>query len=409
MSRENLILPQNVSAILHETRYDKLGDGSGGASSVADKHAKLLPNTALMCPTGKYTPDVMHIPFDSPEGLKGDDLLEYLRTNADALDRISTNIAGVETILAHYYITLGALSDMGRNDRLLIGQGHSWNLAVRRDDPTRVCTDRRTNAEIDALNNFHGIVFSTHAEAQAVAEEYAPYVCGGAKGIESKSYIIPLGVNHEKFNPHHAAKLRREHRGRMLPPELAADDNTVFYVLGRMSDQKGHFQAVQAFAEMMHTSRHNPNASLSLYGGPLEGSYYDQVEDYVRSLPDWMRRRIIFHGAVPGDIGHAIADINVILSSWETWCLTATEGAAMRRAAILSRMPILQEVIGKDNALFVDRSEISQCAQAMELLATDRNARSYYEEAAYKQVSAYTWDKTGQELQRMIEQCKITL
>lgn len=386
------------SFIAHEPAAH-FGKRAGGAAGVALEHARNFPNGRIVSPRNGAPPPVTYADFDKPETGSNDALLETFSTDA-WLDRFNQMMNG-GTNEGHYYVAGGVLEQLGKLD---IYMGHSWDRVVGLMDQGRTSSNLRQQTERKILTASKGFIVSTKAEAKGLADQYGADIPGGAQGIADRTHVIPLGVDHHIFNVEQASRERADVRKQMLPPELADENNLVFYILGRFSPQKGHLPAIQSMEALLSQCPDLP-VSLSMVGGPLDGTYFNQMNDYVRGLPDHIQKRILFHDAMPGHLAHAAGDIFMGPSTWETWFLSMTEAMACGKPVIVShfdQMPILDEVAG-EGGIMVNRTDIDQIASSMYEVATDAPYRQYLGEQNVQTAKGYTWEKTGVRLEQVVQ------
>lgn len=118
----------------------------------------------------------------------------------------------------------------------------------------------------------------------------------------NQSVVCPFPVDHQEFffDPN----LRKNQRADWK----LKDDDVVFLFTGRLSRQKRIKTLLSTFAEALGEK---PNAHLFFYGNPdsigdpflgiheLDGEYFRKFYRYYKTLPEHIRSRIHFMGAVP--------------------------------------------------------------------------------------------------------------
>jgi hypothetical protein len=396
--------PPRQVFIAHESPDAHFGGKVGGAAAVAlhqstelhrmGRHIKIIgPQNGG--PSRLTIPNSL---FHLPEAVGNDELLEKLTSD----EWINTwqqtlNSEGEECdIYAHYFVAGAIMNKLGSSiEGRKIFMGHSWDRSVQKMDPDRHITIVRNAAEIAILNNSDMIITSTDAERRSIAKLYGSDIAGGEQAILDKISVVPLGVDSLVFSKDNLQRKRKEFREKILPNEL--QNSLVFYMVGRIAEQKNQLTSIAAFADVARDT--SLDISLSLFGGPLENNlYYNQINEFIQTLPKHIQRKIIFHGVVDAEVAHAVGDVFLGPSTWETFFLAAAEAMYSGKPTILSDKPILREV-GKDGSLYVDETDIATISTAIHSMATQPNFRRYSAaENTAVATSNYTWTKSATEL-----------
>jgi len=392
--------------IAHESPVARIGAKVGGAAAVALNQSREMHrmgrNVKLIGPRngGRGTLDIPHELFQMPESTSNEQLLTALKSDEwmSYWEKVFRPDAESQEcdVYGHYFVAGDIISQMNGSIRgRKLYMGHSWDRTVRRMDPSRKITPLREKAENSILNNADTVIVSTDAERCMVAEDYQDAVSGGQKAILDKIHVVPLGLDADTFKPEHLARNRQEHRESLLGPELGKTLN--FYMVGRIAPQKNQLMAVQAFAETLMADR-NLNISLSIYGGPLEGKYYDRIEEFIATQPEEIRRRLKFHGVQDANVAHAVGDVFLGNSVWETFFLAAAEAMASGKPTIISDKPILREVAG-EGSLYVKETDVMDTATKIHRMATDEEIRRYSSTYNFNKAwQQYTWEKSARRL-----------
>jgi len=387
------------SFIAHEAVTAQLGDKAGGAAGVAYEHAHFVPGGRVVAPRNGHLPQIPHHVFEPPIGVTNDELAGIL-TQPDHLDRFARIFNG-EVNEGHYYVAGEVLKALGK---LHIYMGHSWDRVVEVMDHSRRKTPQRARAEIGILQQAKALVVSTEAERIGLATRYAEDSGLSPEQIAKKTHVVPLGIDHHRFNIGDMQRIRPQVRNQYLAPDQAQEGNVAFFTLGRMSKQKGHLEAVRAVGDLL-TQEDNLPISLSVIGGPTTGEYFDEIMDYYQGLAPDVRRRIHFHGALPAEHAHAMGDVLLGPSTWETWFLSMSEAMACGRPVVVSdipEMPILNQVAGH-SGIFLPREDTLRWSQTIRELALSPQMRDDIGRANMQTALGYTWERTGEKLEQVIQ------
>lgn len=392
--------------IAHESPDAHIGAKVGGAAAVALNQSREMHrmgrSVELIGPQngGKGNLDIPHELFSMPETTNNDELLTVYRRDPwmSYWEKVlkSPDSEGECDVYGHYYVTGAIMSELNgsiRGRRLYMG--HSWDRVVQQMDPGRTITPTRAKAEDSILASSDTIIVSTDAEKQMIARDYQSSINGGQKAILDKIHVVPLGVDEKGFAPENLARKRQEWRRRLLGHFF---DNTLnFYMVGRIAPQKNQLMAIEAFAEVLKTDP-KLNISLSVFGGPLEGDYYRMIEDFLVDQPGYIQDRVKFHGVMDADVIHAVGDVFLGPSVWETFFLAAAEAMASRKPTIISNKPILREVVG-EGSLFVDETNMEDIAFNIRTMAIDRAFRQHSSSYNFNRAwERYTWEKSARRL-----------
>lgn len=393
------------------------GGKVGGAEEVVFEQSAILSQdrtVGLVCPRPETNGKKLHIPnslhvelYNSPSAQNNDELMEVLK-QPKWIDYFRHALNGTKKgegfLYGHYYVAGGVVAEM-KDDlhRQFVYMGHSWDRVIREMDMSRHITESRDRAEQAIIRATDAIIVSTYAEMDMLAASYADVL--PIEEIRRKTHVVPLGVDISIYNPEYMKLHRQEARKKLFAshPQLQDPNNLVFYTLGRMSPQKAHLEAIQAFASLYSQDFQRP-MSLSVIGGPLEGNRYyeDQIYPYVASLPERIRSRIVIHDRQPAELAHAAGDVFVGASTWETWFLSLTEAMASGKACLVSDKPILREVAG-DNIPLVDEADFNSLARSMYNFAVDTNYRLGVAQHAYRRGQRYTWNASVARLSLVLD------
>lgn len=399
-------------AIFHESPTAPLGGKVGGAAGVVAEQATHLhgmgKEVKVIAPQPNGAGTAIEHPlfpthlFDPLEYQDNDQLLNKSETH-DKLTEILRREKNGGTIYAHYFVAGGIAAEITQaanngHRNPFIYMGHSWDRVNAHMDPHRKITRVRAQAEANILQQTDRIVVATEAEAKQLAKSYDSVL--PHQDILAKTRVVPLGVDHHIFNPYNKLEKRDKARSQFLPPDL--QKSLSFYMLGRISQQKNHANALAGFAEVV-AAEPDLDISLLIAGGPLKGTYYDQIKDMTSQYPDHISRRIQWLDRQDAISVVSAGDVLLGPSEWETWFLALTESQAVGNASIVSDHPILREV-GGGGSLYVDPYNIDSIAGSIYAMSTDHQLREESGRVNFAQAEQYTWENSAQKLHNVISE-----
>lgn len=398
--------PIRKIVIAHESPDAHFGAKVGGAAKVALEQSKALHRMGrpikLIGPSNGGNGAGLMIPhelFNMPQAASNDELLRFYKESDEWMSfwQGKFRVSPEGDVYGHYFVAGGIMSEMNgdiKGNRIYMG--HSWDRVVNQMDPKRASAPIRSAAEKSILNEAHAVIVATEAERQILAKSYQDVVIGGKQVILNKTFVVPLGIDSDKYSPENIAEKRKEWRNKLLPEDLRSSLN--FYMVGRIAPQKNQLNAVKAFCEAIRKTG-DRNLTMSIFGGPLDNNtYYNELKEFIKTQPEYIQRRILFHGVVDGEIAHAVGDIFVGPSIWETFFLAAAEAMASGKPTIISDKAILKEVAGK-GSIFVSDSKIDKIADSIAIMATNPDFRSFSSQYNKKRAwKNFTWGKSAQTL-----------
>ena len=193
-------------------------------------------------------------------------------------------------------------------------------------------------------------------------------------GKENKVKVLMNGINQEQFHKSVNSITRETIRNKFG----ISKDDVVFIFSGRVCDDKGVYELLQAFIELR---KKYDNIKLLIVGGSFFSS--TKKTKYIKSLIDLtvgFENSIVFTGYIPynqmGTI-YSAADVQVVPSKFDDPCpLTVLEGMCMGLPQIVSNCSGIPEEVCTDNAIKVERGNIVvELKQAMEKLITNEKTR----------------------------------
>ncbi len=195
----------------------------------------------------------------------------------------------------------------------------------------------------------------------------------------AKIVTIPLAYDRDRFRPLDPAA---------LPPPPA---RPYFLYLGRHNPYKNLDSLLAAFARVAQTQ----DCELRL-AGPADPRYTPGLQAQVAESGLGDRVQFLDYVAedqLPVLLNQALA--LVFPSRWEGFGLPLLEAMACGTPAIASNVSSLPEVAG-EAALLVDPENLSELADAMQQVATDRELRQQLRDRGLARAAQFSWAQTGQ-------------
>jgi glycosyltransferase involved in cell wall biosynthesis len=213
-------------------------------------------------------------------------------------------------------------------------------------------------------------------DSQATLEDVVKFF----KISDKKMTVVPLACDRNNF------------RLLDLPPK------NYFLYTGRHDPYKNIERLIAAFATLPDRS----NCELWLAGPP--NAYTPQLIEQVAELG--LKSSVKFLGYVgytelPILMNQAIALVFPTL--WEGFGLPILEAMACGTPVITSNISSMPEVAG-DAALLVNPYSVGEIAEAMQIVATNSQVRSNLKTASLGQADRFSWEKTGTETAKILQQ-----
>lgn len=199
--------------------------------------------------------------------------------------------------------------------------------------------------------------------------------------IRTRSEIVHLGVDTEKFKPLDSEAKRTELRTKLgvLP------DDTVIGYHGRIGREKDLITLLRAFTRLQS---HHENIKLLIVG--------DGVESIKRQLS--ARKDVILVGSKNNPVPYLqIMDIYCLTSLTETSCLSLLEAMSCQTACISTEVGFIKSYIKNHvNGLFFEKQNPYHLAKNIAMLINDPKLRRTLAENARKTIiERFSWDKTA--------------
>lgn len=215
--------------------------------------------------------------------------------------------------------------------------------------------------------------------------------------------VIPGGVDTDLFHPVDQAQARRE---------LGLGDGKILLFAGRIEPIKGIDILIRAMALI----KGNKGLRLLIVGGDLDGN---TEVSRLRSLAGTLgiNDRVRFWGAAEQDrmpLFYNAADICVIPSLHESFCLVALEAMACGTPVVASRVGGLMTTIRDGKTGFLVRELVPEAfAERLELILGNEGLAQRLGNAGHITADEYKWSAIAGKLLSVYEQtintlCKVT-
>ncbi len=205
----------------------------------------------------------------------------------------------------------------------------------------------------------------------AVSEDVANHVT--SRGARSdRTTVIHNGVDHERFHP-----------------QPGPDDRVNILFLGRLINNKGPMEALQAFGRL------EPSAARLAFAG--DGPMRSRLERVAARLG--VADTVTFLGRV-GDVPDLLAASNVLIrpSHTEGQSLAILEAMASEVCVIASDIPANAALVEHGvTGLLAQVGNTSDLTKQLARAVTDRPLRQRLAAAGHEQSLAYSWEKCAAE------------
>jgi glycosyltransferase involved in cell wall biosynthesis len=192
--------------------------------------------------------------------------------------------------------------------------------------------------------------------------------------------VTPNGVDLDRFRPNPVARasLRRAE---------GTDSEVVALFVGGDWERKGLPVAIEALG---CAARRAPDTPLRLWvvGGGNEGRFRGLAAEAGAE------RLVRFFGRQRDtERYYQAADVFVLPSAYEAFPLAGLEAAASGLPLVTTRLNGIEELVGEDAGIIVERTP-EAFAAALEKLASDSARRARMGQAARRRASEYTWERS---------------
>ncbi len=277
----------------------------------------------------------------------------YLEDYACALEAFrKANNLTYDLIYSHYWVS----AQLGSEVRLWWGVPHITmfhtlgavknSLGIGEDEP-----DLRIEKERELAQGAHRVIAATDREKAALMRYYDT--------PEDRIGVVPCGVNTSVFRPLDRSEARRK---------AGLGDEKVVLFAGRIEPLKGIDQLLKAVAQL-----NDEKVRLVVIGGNEDNQ--EQI-DGLRALAGQLG--ISDHVSFPGTVKHelmpyyyAAADVCVVPSYYESFCLVAVEALACGTPVVATDVGDLRNIIRNGGTGFVlpDNAPVGLASKIDEVLS----------------------------------------
>jgi D-inositol-3-phosphate glycosyltransferase len=297
---------------------------------------------------------------------------------------------GVEYDLIHSHYWLSGLLGLRLRERWdvpLVNMFHTLGELKRRasggDEPAiRDEVERRVAREADA------IVCASDHERHALIEIY---------GVDAERIaLVPCGVDLARFRPLDKEMARRS---------LGLNGEKMILFVGRMEPLKGLDVLLGAAARLDE----EPAFKLVVVGGDGNGTGADEAQ-HLRRLSACLgiSDRVSFTGPVGHDrlpLYYNAADVCVVPSHYESFCLVALEAMACGTPVVASRVGGLTATVRDgETGYLIGRQSPEPFAERVAALLADEELRQSFGRTASEAVTGFGWDRIADAIERLYDE-----
>jgi len=207
--------------------------------------------------------------------------------------------------------------------------------------------------------------------------------------IKTKTAIVNLGVDTQKFRPQDVQEQRNDTRTKL---GIAVNDIVIGYH-GRIGREKDLITLLRAFSRLQN---YHDNIKLLIVG--------DGLESIKKQLS--ARKNVILTGAKNNPVPYLQSmDIYCLTSLTETTCLSMLEAMSCGLACISTEVGFIKSYIkDKYNGLFFEKQNPYHLARNIDRLMKDDTLRKNLGANARKTViERFSWDKTAKGIIESLE------
>lgn len=205
---------------------------------------------------------------------------------------------------------------------------------------------------------------------------------------EERIYVIPIGVDHEKFYPIPDP---------VLPAYLNPKDKILLYV-GTEDRRKNLGVVLRAFKDLI---KEMPDVKLIKAGGPGDGISPETCVNEINRLG--LAKHVIFTGPVSDSellTLYNIADAFVFPSLIEGFGLTPLEAMACGCPVIVSDRTSIPEVVG-DAGIMINPEDQDIWCNAMFSVLGDPVKREKMKKKSVQQAAMFSWESCAQKTEEL--------
>lgn len=216
--------------------------------------------------------------------------------------------------------------------------------------------------------------------------------------FKHKGVIVPFGVDIERFQKPKSESFRKK--------LFIAEDEVVILSVARISLEKNTLMLLKALNIIKQKGFNNiklviVGESLSAVGRSNKKDYYAQITDYIKKYNLYNDIRII-KGLFGSDLvtAYSSADIFVLISLAENFCLPILEAAAVKLPIISTKVGVAPDFIAdKKNGILLKNIEITELVEAIIFLIENPiQAKKMGKKAFEKAKKRYSWKIIGNKI-----------
>ena len=206
--------------------------------------------------------------------------------------------------------------------------------------------------------------------------------------LESKTEIVPLGYDPEKFHPFEN------------PRDLLKIGCPYILYAGRIEERKNSLRLIRAFLKLK--KENNIPHKLVLVGDP--GFNFESIFNLINGSGKYSSDIVL-----PGYINHdrlpeviARADVFAFPTLYEGFGLAVLEALACGAAVVTSNTSSLPEIVG-DAALLCNPEDENDIARKIYQFIANKKLRQEYSVAAIKRAQYFSWTNTATQVLKILE------
>jgi glycosyltransferase involved in cell wall biosynthesis len=214
-----------------------------------------------------------------------------------------------------------------------------------------------------------------------------------------KIKVIYHGVDERFFKPSSKEGIEK------VKKKYKIKGDYIFF-LSPLTVRKNISRIVQAFEMVKDEIKKDPEKfskiikrkNLQLVLAGKEGFGFSEIKKKIKASS--YKKDIILTGYVePEDLNHLFdgAKVFIFPSLYEGFGLPLIEAMARRIPIITSNLSSMPEIVGENNALFVNPYKTEEIANALVTLLSDKEVRKKITEKSLERAKQFQWEKTAKE------------
>lgn len=323
---------------------------------------------------------LIHLSGGANGNIDKSDLYEYLPNLLFDLKSFQgRQSVAYDVIHSHYWLSgvLGAMIQEWWHVPHFVTY-HTLGVVKNRVSPTEKESEVRLAHEKRLANVCDGIVVPSANEKEYLIQYY--------DASRDKIWVIPCGVNLERFKPVDKAAARRQ---------LAfSNEAIIFLYVGRYSPVKGLDHLFKALSYLEHLD----SLRLVLVGGDGEHSrMYEHLQSVAKSLN--IQHLLVFAGRIHQEIlpvYYSAADVLVVPSHYESFGLVALEAMACGTPVVATSVGAMKTIIQDGLTGYVaDNLDARHFAQLMEAIVLKQLQGDLSPAEIRASVTELTWARSA--------------